>query len=108
MSKKKTNNSQSIEQNIGFDSTQSYENGAWDNIKLSFQQQIPRYFSLIESQGGSRTIKDINGLLSFIENTMNNILNIYIKQNITISKLSPIHSPRIKRNDYILLDPQKT
>lgn len=33
------------------DPTKSYENGAWNNLKLIFQQQVPQYFISVE-QGG--------------------------------------------------------
>ena len=38
------------------DPTKSYENGAWNNLKLIFQQQVPQYFISVEQVGGSRTI----------------------------------------------------
>ena len=76
------------------DPTKSYENGASNNSKVIFQQQVPQYFISLEQGGGSRTIKDINGLLSFLESTINNSLNTFIKQSISISKLNKIEEPR--------------
>ena len=91
--KMEQNNQQ--EQNIGIDATLSYESGAWNDFKMLFQQQVPRYIASVEQKGGSRTIGDINGLLSFLETSINNILGVFLKQQISISKLKKVTTPRI-------------
>ena len=89
-------NNQNNYQDTSIDSTRSYETGVWNNLKIIFQQQVPNYIASVEQGGGSRTIKDLNGLLSFIESSINNSLNTYLKQKITISKLKNLTEPRIK------------
>ena len=98
INKKCMEQNQKLNTDTSIDPTKSYENGAWNNLKLIFQQQVPQYFISVEQGGGSRTIKDINGLLSFLESTINNSLNTFIKQSISISKLNKIEEPRVKRD----------
>lgn len=42
---------QKLNTDTSIDPTKSYENGAWNNLKLIFQQQVPQYFISVE-QGG--------------------------------------------------------
>ena len=90
------NNQNTEDIGTSIDSTSSYETGVWNNLKLIFQQQVPLYFASVEQNGGSRSIKDINGLFSYLENTINNSLKTFIKQRISISRLKPIKGERIK------------
>lgn len=89
-------NNQNNYQDTSIDPTRLYETGVWNNLKIIFQQQVPNYIASVEQGGGSRTIKDLNGLLSFIESSINNSLNTYLKQKITITKLKNLTEPRIK------------
>lgn len=65
--------------------------GAWQNLQIILGQQASRYIQAINEQnrnnGRSVSINDINGLLSFLENTINNTLSVTLKQKITITKL---------------------
>lgn len=59
----------------------------WNNLKIIFKQQIILYMNAIEQNGKDKTITDLNGLFSFMEDTINNTLDTFLKQKITISKL---------------------
>jgi hypothetical protein len=65
--------------------------GVWQNLQIILCQQAKRYMNAINQQnknkGRSVSVSDINGLLSFLENTINNTLSVALKQQITISKL---------------------
>ena len=59
----------------------------WNNLKFIFKQQIIQYMNEIEQNGKDKTITDLNRVLSFMEDTINNALDTFLKQKITISKL---------------------
>ena len=74
--------------------SKSYEDDAltfgtavWNNLKIIFKQQIILYMNVIEQNGKDKTITDLNRLFSFMEYTINNTLDTFLKQKITISKL---------------------
>ena len=59
----------------------------WNNLKFIFKQQIIQYMNEIEQNGKDKTITDLNRVFSFMEDTINNTLDTFLKQKITISKL---------------------
>lgn len=59
----------------------------WNSLKIIFKQQIIQYMNAIEQNGKDKTITDLNGLFLFMEDTINNTLDTFLKQKITISKL---------------------
>ena len=65
--------------------------GAWQNLQIILGQQVQRYIQSvnIKNKNNKRgvSISDINGLLTFLENTINNTLSVSLKQSISISKL---------------------
>ena len=44
INKKCMEQNQKLNTDTSIDPTKSYENGAWNNLKLIFQQQVPQYF----------------------------------------------------------------
>lgn len=70
---------------------QAVKNVAWANIKLILLQQVPQYIDFIErgtDSDNNINISDINALLTYINETFNNTLELFLKQKISISKLT--------------------
>lgn len=65
--------------------------GAWQNLQIILGQQVWRYIQSVNTKNKNNrrgvSISDINGLLSFLENTINNTFSVSLGQKITISKL---------------------
>ena len=65
--------------------------GAWQNLQIIFGQQVQRYIQYVNTTNSNKrrgvSISDINGLLAFLEKTINNTLSVSLKQQILISKL---------------------
>ena len=59
----------------------------WNNLKFIFKPPIIKYMNAIEQNGKDKTITDLNRVFSFMEDTINNTLDTFLKQKITISKL---------------------
>jgi len=66
--------------------------GVWQNLQIILGQQASRYIQAINEEIRAKrrkvSISDINGLLSFLENSINNTLSVSLKQQITITKLN--------------------
>lgn len=65
--------------------------GAWQNLQIILGQQILRYIQSVNTKNSDNgcgvSISDISGLLTFLENTINNSFSVFLKQTISISKL---------------------
>ncbi len=65
--------------------------GAWQNLQIILGQQVQRYIQSVNTKNSNNrrgvSISDINGLLAFLEETINNTLSASLKQQISISKL---------------------
>ena len=65
--------------------------GTWQNLQIILGQQVQRYIQSVNTKNQNNrrgvSISDINGLLSFLENTINNTLSVTLNQKISISKL---------------------
>ena len=75
--------------------------GAWQNLQIIFGQQVQRYIQHVNTTNSNKrrgvSISDINGLLAFLEKTINNTLSVSLKQQISISKLKTNTNKSIKR-----------
>lgn len=84
------------------DPTASAALGVWQNLQVILGQQVQRYIQAIntKNKNGKRgvSISDINGLLSFLEETINNTLSVSLKQKISISKLRT-SQPKLAENE---------
>lgn len=65
--------------------------GTWQNLQIILGQQVQRYIQSVNTKNQNNrrgvSISDINGLLSFLESTINNTLSVTLNQKISISKL---------------------
>lgn len=65
--------------------------GTWQNLQIILGQQVQRYIQSVNTKNQNNrrgvSISDINGLLSFLESTINNTLSVTLNQKIRISKL---------------------
>ena len=70
--------------------------GAWQNLQIILGQQVQRYIQSVNTKNKNNkrgvSISEINGLLSFLENTINNTFSVSLGQEITISKLKTQYS----------------
>ncbi len=91
--------------------------GAWQNLQIIFGQQVQRYIQHVNTTNSNKrrgvSISDINGLLAFLEKTINNTLSVSLKQQISISKLKTNtnksineHKTMIKKNTIRLNEAQ--
>ena len=65
--------------------------GTWQNLQIILGQQVQRYIQSVNTKNQNNrrgvSISDINGLLSFLESTINNTFSVTLNQKISISKL---------------------
>lgn len=78
-------------QDTSVDQSLSSVLGVWQNMQIILGQQIQRYIQSVntknKNKGRGVSISDINGLLDFLESTINNTLSVSLNQTISISKL---------------------
>lgn len=78
-------------QDTSVDQSLSSVLGVWQNMQIILGQQIQRYIQSVntknKNKGQGVSISDINGLLDFLESTINNTLSVSLNQTISISKL---------------------
>lgn len=81
--------------NFNYDSTSVL--GAWQNLQIILGQQVKRYIQSVNSKNRDDnknvSISNINGLLSFLEGTINNSFGVFLNQKISISKLETQKNP---------------